>query len=139
VTNSSQPPISTTTLNDLETITISTNDVNTINISSYDYSGTMSDYTYSYSPDVITLSDPTPSITLSGGAPTYTITPLSPQEITILTSNVFQPKEWQDKFPDIKRVLDMCDQYPGLKIAYEKFKHCYEMVKEDYDNPTPKK
>ncbi len=33
----------------------------------------------------------------------------------------------------------MCEKYPGLKIAFENFRMFYEMVKDDYDNPTPKK
>ena len=49
------------------------------------------------------------------------------------------PKEWVDSFPDFNRVDDMCKKYPGLKIAFDNFKVFYEMVKDDYDNPTPKK
>ena len=49
------------------------------------------------------------------------------------------PQEWQDSFPEWHRVQDMCDKYPGLKVAFDNFKVFYEMVKDDYDNPTPKK
>ena len=49
------------------------------------------------------------------------------------------PQEWIGCFPDWNRVEDMCKEYPGLKIAFENFKVFYEMVKDDYDNPTPKK
>jgi hypothetical protein len=49
------------------------------------------------------------------------------------------PQEWQDSFPEWHRVQDMCDQYPGLKVAFDNFKVFYEMIKDDYDNPTPKK
>ena len=48
-------------------------------------------------------------------------------------------QEWKNSFPDWSRVQDMCEYYPGLKIAFENFKVFYEMVKDDYDNPTPKK
>ena len=40
---------------------------------------------------------------------------------------------------DWDKVEDMCKEYPGLKIAFENFKVFYEMVKDDYNNPTPKK
>jgi len=43
--------------------------------------------------------------------------------------------EWEDKFPDWSRVQNMCDQYPGLKIAFEKFKTVYKLVKDHYDTP----
>lgn len=49
------------------------------------------------------------------------------------------PEEWIDAFPDWSRVQDMCDKYPGLKIAFDNFQTVYQLVKDDYDNPTPKK
>jgi len=33
----------------------------------------------------------------------------------------------------------MCDEYPGLKIAFEKFKTTYKLVKDDYDTPKDKR
>lgn len=49
------------------------------------------------------------------------------------------PTEWYNTFPEWHRVQSMCEKYPGLKIAFDNFKVFYEMVKDDYDNPTPKK
>ncbi len=49
------------------------------------------------------------------------------------------PEEWVERFPDFKRVEDMCKKYPALKIAYDKFVTTYKMVKDDYDNPENKK
>ena len=49
------------------------------------------------------------------------------------------PKTWVDSFPEWHRVQDMCKEYPGLEIAFRNFKTFYELVKDDYDNPTPKK
>jgi hypothetical protein len=43
--------------------------------------------------------------------------------------------EWINKFPDWSRVEEMCKQYPGLAIAFEKFKTVYKLVKDDYDTP----
>jgi hypothetical protein len=49
------------------------------------------------------------------------------------------PEEFVDAFPDYERVQRMCNQYPGLKIAYEKFATTYNIVKDDYDHPKDKK
>lgn len=46
-----------------------------------------------------------------------------------------KPKEFVDALPDINRIEAMCKQYPGLKIAYEKFVTTYKLVKDDYDTP----
>jgi len=47
--------------------------------------------------------------------------------------------EWVDCFPEWHRVEDMCKKYPGLEIAFRNFQTVYQLVKDDYDNPTPKK
>jgi len=49
------------------------------------------------------------------------------------------PEEWIDSFPEWDRVKDMCEKYPGLEIAFRNFQTVYQLVKDDYDNPTPKK
>ncbi len=94
--------------------------------------------TFTYDPNIV--------LTGSAGAPisTYTIGASSSDTITLtgLDSSSFTfnlPKEWIDTFPSWDRVQDMCDKYPGLKVAFENFKVFYEMCKDDYDNPTPKK
>jgi hypothetical protein len=46
--------------------------------------------------------------------------------------------EWENCFPDFNKVNEMCETYPGLKIAYEKFKTVYKLVKDDYDSNTKK-
>jgi len=48
-------------------------------------------------------------------------------------------EEWVNSFPQWARIQEMCEQYPGLKIAFEKFKTTYKLVKDDYDNPKDKK
>jgi hypothetical protein len=45
------------------------------------------------------------------------------------------PEEWEDKFPDFDRIQKMCKEYPGLAIAFEKFKTTYLLVKNHYDTP----
>lgn len=44
-------------------------------------------------------------------------------------------EEWVNCFPDWARIEKMCEQYPGLKIAFEKFKTTYKLVKDHYDTP----
>tara|TARA_B110000208_G_C11577211_1_gene361113 strand:+ start:106 stop:414 length:309 start_codon:yes stop_codon:yes gene_type:complete len=33
---------------------------------------------------------------------------------------------------DLDEVEEMCNEYPGLKNVYEKFKHVYNLVKQDW-------
>ena len=110
-----------------DTITITPSDMSYSYNTTYDFGGSLS------------------TVTVAGAAaqPTYSIGSSGISTIT-LTSGEISPiydfhKEWQNCFPQWTRVQDMCEQYPGLKIAFENFKVFYEMVKDDYDNPTPKK
>ena len=102
-------------------------------------------YNYTTSIPTITIG---PSITSGSGAigtgGTYTINTLSSSDTITLTgidsySALNIPKEWVDCLPPLSRIEDMCKKYPGLKIAFDNFKVFYEMVKDDYDNPVPKK
>jgi hypothetical protein len=45
------------------------------------------------------------------------------------------PQEFVDAFPAYDRIEKMCKEYPGLAIAFEKFKTVYNLVKDDYDTP----
>ena len=45
------------------------------------------------------------------------------------------PEEWVNTFPDFDRIQEMCKEYPGLKIAFDKFKTVYKLVKDHYDTP----
>ena len=44
-------------------------------------------------------------------------------------------QEFIDAFPDYNRIEKMCKEYPGLAIAFKKFKTVYNLVKDDYDTP----
>ena len=59
--------------------------------------------------------------------------------ITISDINEYQwtveSKEFENCFPSWDRVQSMCKEYPGLKLAYEKFVTTYKLVKDDYDTP----
>lgn len=43
-----------------------------------------------------------------------------------------EPVEFEDKMPSVAKVEDMCEDYPGLKKAYENFKSVYKMVHQDW-------
>jgi hypothetical protein len=81
-------------------------------------------YTYANSPSISTLT--TTSI------PSLTINDIGP--ITINWG-----VDFVDKFPEWDRIKSMCNQYPSLEIALRNFETIYQLVKDDYDNPTPKK
>ena len=70
-----------------------------------------------------------------GGGGTFTINADS------INTHIFSWKneEFVDCMPDINRIENMCKEYPGLAIAFEKFKTTYNIVKDDYDNPKDKK
>jgi hypothetical protein len=120
MSDSSQLPDYSITSNSLDTITISTNTVDlssfsTSNLSSYSYSNT--------------------------GMGTITIGPITSIDGRDINWNttINLPVDWVDTFPQWARVQDMCKQYPSLEIALRNFQTIYQLVKDDYDNPTPKK
>jgi hypothetical protein len=96
--------------------------------SSSDYS-----YTYDNTMSTITLC---PSISVTADTSTF-----SSNTVTIGNSSIVwhMPTEWVDCFPDWDKVEDMCKKYPGLEIAFRNFQTVYQLVKDDYDNPVPKK
>jgi hypothetical protein len=108
-------------------------------------------------PDVITMSNTTGSsyyttgagisgssgtITISNGGTGYTIGAIGSSSTSSIGgagtgyewSQSF-PVEWVNAFPDFDRIKEMCEQYPALKIAYEKFVTTYKLVKDHYDTP----
>ena len=75
--------------------------------------------------------------------PPYTITTASLGTITVDTSSydstiayedIKFPEytEFQNTLPDIHKVQQMCEMYPGLKNAYEHFQTIYKLVHDDY-------
>jgi hypothetical protein len=80
----------------------------------------------------------------SSGSSSYTTGAMG-SGVTFSTASISQlnindiiikwPEDWVDKFPEWDRIQKMCDEYPGLKIAFEKFKTTYHLVKDHYDTP----
>jgi hypothetical protein len=90
-------------------------------------SGTGTSYYYTTGAGVGGVSGST--ITISGSG-------LGTASIGSISTSTFNWKtdEFVDCFPDFDRIKKMCEQYPGLKIAYEKFVTTYKLVKDDYDS-----
>jgi len=59
--------------------------------------------------------------------------------INISNVDVWGSTEWVNSFPAWGRIEDMCKEYPGLKLAFEKFKNTYNLVKDDFDLPPEKR
>ena len=133
MTISSQPTSCSTTSSDTITITsLDSIDFNSITtISSVDYPSTS---TYSYH------NNNYGTITV-GGTPIPTLTTSQINSISIDTSSfkINIPEEWVNCLPDFDRIEKMCEEYPGLKIAYEKFKTTYKLVADHYDTPKDKR
>ena len=119
--SSAQESYSITSLDSSDTITISN-----------------SCFTTSTSSNTITLNYPT-SISGAGG-----ISYVSGVTVGGITSGsgastinwgALQTEEFVNCFPSYDKIQSMCKEYPGLKIAYEKFVTTYRLVKDDYDTP----
>jgi hypothetical protein len=121
VNNSSQEPIYTITL-DNETVDLKGIDTFTISSDTWD-SLTTTSIPALTSADIITLTG-----TSYGSFNTSNIETIDIGGLTSWTIS-----EFEGRFPDYNRVMEMCKEYPGLEIAYKKFKEVYKMVKEDYD------
>jgi hypothetical protein len=126
--NSSQLPTYSTISNDVGIIAQETStvlsDTITLDSTSLDSITLTSSYMYTSSPSI--------SVLTTTSIPSLTINDISP-----ITFN--WGTDFVDKFPDWSRIKSMCDQYPSLEIALRNFETIYQLVKDDYDNPTPKK
>lgn len=59
---------------------------------------------------------------------------------TLLNRNwTLNSVDWVDTWPDFNKVKNMRVKYPALDKAMDKVISIYNMVKDDYDNPVPKK
>jgi len=93
-----------------------------------------SDNTFTWTTDNIPALTTSDIITLTG-APygSASVTYAGIDSIDIGSFTKWSNDEFEGRFPEWNRVQDMCKDYPGLEIAYRKFKEVYKMVKEDYD------
>jgi hypothetical protein len=139
MSNSSAPPDYLTTLNDVITIDVSdmpsltTSSIDAITLTSGGLGGAGSSYYYNTGAGTGGFSNDT--ITISGGGSGYTIGGLTSITAQDITFNWNLNEEFVNCLPDLDRVKKMCETYPGLKIAYEKFVTTYKLVRDDYDTP----
>jgi hypothetical protein len=133
VTIISQPTNYSTTSSD--TITIS--GLDTIDFGSLTTIDTMNSSTsypsYTYSSGTVG------SISISSTIPSLTTSQINSISIDTSTFQINIPEEWVNCLPDFNRIEKMCEEYPGLKIAYEKFKTTYKLVADHYDTPKDKR
>jgi hypothetical protein len=141
VTTSSQPQGYLTTSNDVgviaQDIRVISDDIISIDLSSIgtDTITLTGSYNTSYGYSTMTTSTGMSNTVIGGvGISSITLNDISATSFTWKS-----PEEWVDCFPDYDRIQKMCDTYPGLKIAFEKFKTTYKLVKDDYDTPKDKR
>jgi hypothetical protein len=123
---------------------ITSSDTVTLNSSAWDSAGnltgniTISNGGNSYSIGGITtgmgFNNTGTSSTYSVGAG-LTTSQLSALNISAIQEILSPNQNFDGRFPDWDRVQKMCKEYPGLKIAFEKFKTTYKLVKDHYDTP----
>lgn len=93
--------------------------------------------------DVITVTGSTASpsyYTIASGSTSTTYTTSGSMNGVSYEDIVIRfPEEWVNCFPEWDRIEKMCEEYPGLKIAFERFKTTYKLVKDDYDTPKDKR
>jgi len=118
MTISSVQPVYSTTLSD--TITISNGTSGSFYYTGAGVSGSSSTFTISNSGSIGIGTGNVTVGTISGAGSGYTWK---------------MPEEFVDAWPEYNRIEKMCEQYPGLKIAFEKFKTTYYLVKDHYDTP----
>jgi len=58
---------------------------------------------------------------------------------TWITTHSWNPVPFKDNWPEWFRVQSMRKQYPSLDKALTQLETVYNLVKDDYDNPTPKR
>ena len=99
-------------------------------------SGTGSSYYYNTGAGSGGFSSGTIAITGGGtGLSASQINTISVSDLSATQFNWNLNEEFVHCFPDLERVKKMCEEYPGLKIAYEKFVTTYKLVRDDYDTP----
>ena len=129
--------MTTSSAQDNYSITLTDEQLSALNTITLTSSGT------SYSTDTITLnnhcytSTAIPTVCFTGNN-CYSYTSGSTISIGGF-SNIWGGSEWINSFPEWTRIEKMCEEYPSLKLAFEKFKNTYNLVKDDFDAPPEKR
>ena len=139
MSNTSQPLDYTTSSNDVGIIA---QEISTVLSDTITLTGSGSSYYYSTGvTNTVNISNGGSSMgyTIGTSIPSMTISSngnVGIGTISGMSASTFQWKneEFVDCLPNFERVKAMCEQYPGLKIAYDKFVTTYKLVKDDYDS-----
>ena len=139
MSNTSQPMDYTTSSNDVGIIA---QEISTVLSDTITLTGSGSSYYYSTGvTNTVNISNGGSSMgyTIGTSIPSMTISSngnVGIGTISGMSASTFQWKneEFVDCLPNFERVKAMCEQYPGLKIAYDKFVTTYKLVKDDYDS-----
>ena len=99
-----------------------TGDAITVTLTDFDESGMSCDSVYTLTDTISSVS--TTTIDTSAFDNLFT------DDSITLTLN--DPVEFEDHMPDVAKVEDMCNDYPALAQAYEKFKTMYALVHQDW-------
>ncbi len=109
------------------------NTIDTTMNSSINY---VSSPSYTFSGNTVTIST---GLTGGGTISSLTASQISGLTISDISTYNIYPVEWETCFPDFDRIEKMCKEYPGLAIAFDKFKTTYKLVRDDYDTPKNKR
>ena len=127
--------MTTSSVQEISSITLTDDQLAALTTSTITLSGTGSGY-------ISNISYPCYTSGTSAGI-TYTTTASSTSfcipPLNGINISVWGQTEWVDSFPAWARIEKMCEEYPGLKFAFEKFKNTYNLVKDDYDSPPEKR
>ena len=131
-----------TTLTDEQLSALTTTDTITLTSGGSSYYNMCDTYT-TINCHTPTYTSGSSTITFTGGTTStssYTIGNISGlTSVDISSIKINLPIEWVSCFPEWTRVEKMCEEYPALKIAFDKFKTTYKLVQDDYDAPPHKK
>jgi len=135
MSSSSQQPDSSITLSDTYTIDVS-------NMSTFNFTNNDTITLTGYSPCTVSYHNNYSSPSTLTTTQISGLTTAQLGSITSIDTSSFKinfPEEWVNCFPEFKRIEKMCEEYPGLKIAYEKFVTTYKLVTDHYDTPKDKR
>ncbi len=84
---------------------------------------------YASSPSINTVTVSTEDYSFAGDNLTYTL-----DGIDNISHCINEPaQEFVTHLPTMEKIEKMCEQYPGLKKAYEHFVFAYKLTRQDYD------
>jgi|TARA_E500000178_G_C16986811_1_gene738685 hypothetical protein len=106
---------------------------------SHDQSAFKVDVVCPFTGDEYVTTTPQYSYTFSGGtSDTVTIGTedysFAGDNLTYTIDGINEPaQEFVTHLPTMEKIEKMCEQYPGLKKAYEHFVFAYKLIRQDYD------